>query len=707
MPTCFRAPWRTWFPTPSSTARTGRLSAFRRAPGKSTSPSRWPTTDTAFPRRIWGAYSISFTAFRACRTRMCQAPVSAWRWFARSRNFIAAPFLSGAKSTRVPPSPCGFPAMRPARSHHMSNQSHILIADDERSIRLMLETGLTLNGFRVTSARNGREALEAAKAGKFDAVLSDIYMPDLGGLELVDALRAVDPHLPIVLMTAQGSLQVAVEAVTRGASDFIGKPFDISAVVDLLRRLLEARREADAVPAAGPDLPLAQAGLVGRSAPMIVVYKLIAQAARTEATVLILGESGTGKELVARAIHDFSSRRSRPFLSVTCSGLTDTLLEAELFGHTRGAFTGATGERAGLFEAADGGTLFLDELASTSPAFQQSLLRVLQSGEVRRVGSTQSRRMNVRVIGASNAPLRELVASGSFRADLYYRLSVLSIDLPPLRDRTGDVELLTSHFLKTFRDPAGPPLHLSREAAEALVEGRAERGGQADERKVREQGHRQVGRHVPLLLVSGDAARLAEHRHRKEHDGARYDDKPRGDLREERKRPGPPVRVQLLLESRHERRRHRPLREQAPEEVREDEGRRERRHDPSRPEYRQRKRVAEQPEDPRDDRQQRDDPDVLEAFRHADSAGLGPSQHHLGAFDGDFGDLGPGLREVIRHRIREQELLQEPFPGIGDPLQGAASYVEHVRNELKRPPDLHEAPGGLDDEDPGEAVFIV
>jgi DNA-binding NtrC family response regulator len=350
----------------------------------------------------------------------------------------------------------------------MSQQPHILIADDERSIRLMLETGLTLNGFRVTSVRNGREALNAASAGKFDAVLSDIYMPDLGGLDLVDALRALDPNLPIVLMTAQGSLQVAVDAVTRGASDFIGKPFDISAVVELLRRLLEARREADAVPAAAADLQLTEAGLVGRSTPMIMVFKLIAQAARTEATVLILGESGTGKELVARAIHDFSARATRPFLSVNCSGLTDTLLESELFGHTRGAFTGAVGERAGLFEAADGGTLFLDELASTSPAFQASLLRVLQSGEVRRVGSTQSRRMNVRVIGASNAPLRDLVAAGSFRADLYYRLSVLSIELPPLRARSGDVELLTSHFLQSFREAGGPPLHLTREAVEAL-----------------------------------------------------------------------------------------------------------------------------------------------------------------------------------------------------------------------------------------------
>src|ERR1035437_5368137 len=344
MPTCCRALSRIWFLTPSSTAPTQPPSLSRRAPRKRTSLSRWPTTATASPRPIWSAYSKSFTAFRACRTPMCRALGSAWRWFAKSRNFITAPSPSGVKSTRVPPSPCGFPAMRPARSYNMSHQSHILIADDERSIRLMLETGLTLNGFRVTSARNGREALEAASAGKFDAVLSDIYMPDLGGLELVDALRAVDPNLPIVLMTAQGSLQVAVEAVTRGASDFIGKPFDISAVVDLLRRLLEARREADAVPVSAPDLELTQAGLVGRSAPMIVVYKLIAQAARTEAAVLILGESGTGKELVARAIHDFSSRRSRPFLSVNCSGLTDTLLEAELFGHTRGAFTGATGD---------------------------------------------------------------------------------------------------------------------------------------------------------------------------------------------------------------------------------------------------------------------------------------------------------------------------------------------------------------------------
>jgi DNA-binding NtrC family response regulator len=350
-----------------------------------------------------------------------------------------------------------------------TTQPNILVADDERSIRLMLETGLTLNGFQVTSVRTGREALEAASTGRFDAVLSDIYMPDGGGLELVDSLRGTDPKLPIVLMTAQGSVEVAVQAVERGASDFIGKPFEISAVVDLLKRILSARKEAAAAAAAEePETQLSGAGLVGKSAPMIGVYKLIAQAARADATVLIMGESGTGKELVARAIHDFSARRSRPFLSVNCSGLTDTLLEAELFGHTRGAFTGAANERGGLFEAADGGTLFLDELASTSAAFQASLLRVLQSGEVRRVGSTQARRVDVRVIGASNAPLRDLVAAGSFRGDLFYRLSVLSIELPPLRARAGDIDILTQHFLQRFRE-GDAPLHLTREAMEALV----------------------------------------------------------------------------------------------------------------------------------------------------------------------------------------------------------------------------------------------
>jgi len=353
---------------------------------------------------------------------------------------------------------------------------HILVADDDKSIRLFLDTGLSLNGFRVTVVRSGREAAEAAKLTRFDAVLSDIYMPDGGGLELVDSLLELLPGVPVILMTAQGSVETAVEAVTRGAADFVGKPFELAALVAILRRHLGARAEASGEAAdASQDSPepekdrLSRSGLVGRSAPMIMVYKLIAQAARSDATLLITGESGTGKELVARAIHEFSPRAKRPFVSVNCSGLTDTLLESELFGYIRGAFTGAATDRAGLFEAADGGTLFLDELASTSPAFQVSLLRVMQSGEVRRVGATQTRRVNVRVIGASNASLRQLANEDKFRADLYYRLSVLSIEIPPLRARAGDVELLTAHYLEKFREPGVHAPFLTRAARRALA----------------------------------------------------------------------------------------------------------------------------------------------------------------------------------------------------------------------------------------------
>jgi len=359
-----------------------------------------------------------------------------------------------------------------------SAQPHILVADDDKSIRLLLDTGLSLNGFRVTVVRSGHEAAEAAKHTRFDAVLSDIYMPDGGGLELVEDLLQLQPSVPVILMTAQGSVETAMEAVSRGAADFVGKPFELAAVVATLKRHLHARAEA-AIEAAGAatngaqqqDAPekFSRSGLVGRSAPMIMVYKLIAQAARSDATLLITGQSGTGKELVARAIHDFSARAKRPFLSVNCSGLTDTLLESELFGYVRGAFTGATTDRAGLFEAADGGTLFLDELASTSPAFQASLLRVMQSGEVRRVGSTQMRRVNVRVIGASNSSLRQMAVEEKFRADLYYRLSVLSIELPPLRDRAGDVELLTAYYLDKFTEPGSPAPFLTEAARRALA----------------------------------------------------------------------------------------------------------------------------------------------------------------------------------------------------------------------------------------------
>ncbi|MBS1789402.1 MAG: sigma-54-dependent Fis family transcriptional regulator [Acidobacteria bacterium] len=344
----------------------------------------------------------------------------------------------------------------------------VLVADDDRLIRMTLETGLTLNGFQVSLARSGREAIATARAQNFDAVVSDIYMPDGDGLEVSRELRASQPSLPIILMTAQGELDVTVQALAVGANDIIAKPFEIAGLVSVLQKHLDANREKTAAQDSTPETDFSHSGLIGRSAAMVAVYKLIAYAARTDVTVMITGESGTGKELVARAIHQFSARKGKPFIAVNCSGLTDTLLEAELFGHTKGAFTGANSDRAGFFEAADGGTLFLDELASTSQAFQASLLRVLQSGEVRRVGATSTRRVDVRVIGASNLPLRELAEQGGFRPDLFYRLSVLTIDLPPLRDRTGDIELLAQHLLRRNCLGDQPPI-LSQEAAEALL----------------------------------------------------------------------------------------------------------------------------------------------------------------------------------------------------------------------------------------------
>ena len=347
---------------------------------------------------------------------------------------------------------------------------HILIVDDEPAIRLTLETGLSFKGFRISSAASGREAVSALKNGKFDAVICDVVMPDGDGLSVIRGLREFDKDLPIILMTAQGSVETAFESIGIGASDFIAKPFEIAALAALVRRHLDARREKDSQIETLENLPedLSKSGLIGRSAAMVAVYKLVAFAARTGATVLVTGESGTGKELVARAIHDLSERAKQKFVSVNCSGLTDTLLEAELFGYEKGAFTGANATRAGLFEAAHGGTIFLDELASTSANFQASLLRVVQSGEIRRVGATEKRLLDVRVIGASNENLQEFVEAGKFRADLYYRLSVLTIELPPLRKRMLDVPLLAQHFLRKLAQTDAPNLHLTQEVWDAL-----------------------------------------------------------------------------------------------------------------------------------------------------------------------------------------------------------------------------------------------
>ena len=345
----------------------------------------------------------------------------------------------------------------------------VLVVDDERGVRMALEVPLRLSGYEVVSAAGGREAIELGRQHRFDVVLTDIFMPGVRGIEVVREFRTFSPDTKIIAMTAQGSLEIALEAMAEGAFDFIAKPFDVDEVLALLSRA--TRREVASLPgASGGEQDFSASGLIGHSPPMVRAYKLIAYAARTRATVLIEGESGTGKELIARAIHNFSERANKPFTAVNCSGMTETLLESELFGYSRGSFTGATSDHAGLFESTDGGTILLDELGTTSPSFQASLLRVIQEREVRRIGSREARPTDVRVIGATNTDLEQLVERGEFRRDLFYRLNVLGIKLPPLRERGAeDIVQLTRHFLQKHTQRSGAPIGITDEALSLLV----------------------------------------------------------------------------------------------------------------------------------------------------------------------------------------------------------------------------------------------
>ncbi len=333
---------------------------------------------------------------------------------------------------------------------------------------MALEVPLRLSGYEVTAVSDGREAIELARAKNFDVVLTDIFMPQVGGLEVVREMRRLSPATRVIAMTARGSMEIAFEAIEQGAFDFIAKPFEVDEVLALVKRATEHHEASQAI-STESEQDFSASGLIGHSAKMVRAYKLISYAARTEATVLIEGASGTGKELVARAIHQYSRRAARPFIAVNCSALTEALLESELFGYTRGSFTGALGDRAGLFESADGGTIFLDELSTMTPAFQASLLRVLQDKEVRRVGDHKSRRVDMRVIGATNTNLEELVSRDQFRADLFYRLSVLTIGLPPLRDRgREELELLARHFLRKHAREGQTPIQITDETLDVV-----------------------------------------------------------------------------------------------------------------------------------------------------------------------------------------------------------------------------------------------
>jgi DNA-binding NtrC family response regulator len=347
----------------------------------------------------------------------------------------------------------------------------ILVVDDDAASCELLREIFAAEGWEAESAQTPEAALELAARERFDLVVSDINLESARtGL---DILREMRETCPVILVTGFGSLDAAVEASREGAWDFVSKPFKVEEVVATARRALERSRVdgGDAAEAEKLSSSYEQSsGLTGRSPAMIELYKEIARVAPSRSTVLITGESGTGKELVARSIHKHSPRASQPFVPVNCGALAETLLESELFGYVRGAFTGANSDRKGLWEEAEGGTLFLDEAGETSPAMQVKLLRALQEGEIRRVGSTKAVNVDARVVAATNRDLEKEVRAGRFREDLFYRLSVVNLRVPPLRERRGDIPLLAERFLRAASENAGRRLlHLTEEALSRLV----------------------------------------------------------------------------------------------------------------------------------------------------------------------------------------------------------------------------------------------
>ena len=349
----------------------------------------------------------------------------------------------------------------------------LLVVDDEVELMRALCDSLRDEGFDTTGVSDPAAALDALRGGEFDLLLSDLMMPGMDGIQLLRQALEIDPTVVGVIMTGQGSIPTAVEAMRAGAFDYLTKPFRLSAVLPVLDRAMAVRRLKvenarlkRAVTRLAFESPRYQ--LVGRSPALREVLRLVERAAPTDATVLVRGESGTGKELVARAVHGNSRRKDQPLVTVNCATLTEHLLESELFGHEKGAFTGADRAKAGLVEVAEGGTLFIDEVAEMAPALQAKLLRVLEDGHYRRVGDTRERQADVRVVAATNKPLEDEVKAGRFRADLFHRLNVLAVTLPPLRDRREDVPLLVEHFLRT-RPVRGTPMTVDPAALAVLT----------------------------------------------------------------------------------------------------------------------------------------------------------------------------------------------------------------------------------------------
>ncbi len=348
--------------------------------------------------------------------------------------------------------------------------ANILIVDDEQSFRQLLSLVFGNEGHNIRTAMNGRQALGLLAEEPADVIISDVKMPDMDGIELLRAVRETQPEIGVVLMTAFASVDTAREAFKLGADDFITKPFDVEELKLIISKTLEKQALIDenrAFKRAQRDRGSVR-NIVGSSPKMDAIFQMIETVAEVQSTILITGESGTGKELVARAIHDLSPRAERPFISINCGAFTETLLESELFGYMKGSFTGATANRKGLFEAAHNGTIFLDEIGEMSPAMQVKLLRVLQERRVRPVGAHDELAIDTRVIAATNRDLKAMSEEGTFREDLFYRISVIPINLPPLRERRSDIPELVEHFIKKFCEQTGRSVTIAPKSMDLL-----------------------------------------------------------------------------------------------------------------------------------------------------------------------------------------------------------------------------------------------
>jgi two-component system response regulator PilR (NtrC family) len=355
----------------------------------------------------------------------------------------------------------------------MSAKARILVVDDEQSMREFLEIFFRGEGYEVVTAADVDSALVAVDSDDFDVVISDIQMPGRSGLELLHAVKDTAPQTVVIMITAFATTETAITAMKQGAYDYVTKPFKVDELRLVVEKALEKRLLAAENQRLRSELrkETRRRQLVGTSRVMEQLYELVARVANTKTNVLVCGESGTGKELVARAIHDQSERREHPFVAVNCGAIPENLLESELFGHVKGSFTGAVQNKAGLFETAHRGTLFLDEIGELPGSLQVKLLRVIQDKAVRRVGGTSDHQVDVRIVAATNRRLEEEVAGGRFREDLYYRLNVIQIALPPLRDRTEDIPLLVQHFVDKYAAELGKPVRGFSEAAlERLLE---------------------------------------------------------------------------------------------------------------------------------------------------------------------------------------------------------------------------------------------